>query len=214
MWQNKKIHLSQANSKHIISPCSVSIRGGDACVLTELALYKVLLAVTRCTVAFKGTGNWLNFKLSGAHCGFLMPGVSVNLVLLLDQEDILVKNWPGVHPVPSIYFFFLCLKKHTYIILEDRRKRTQIYLLAAKMNRVNFISHLLFVGSSDNLPLVKFDWWPFLMLHVISPAGWPKRDFSGFLSLCIGLHFVDNLRFPNTFEGKEATRTKQMWILA
>lgn len=152
MWQNKKTHLSQANSKPIISPWSVPIGGGGTCILTGLALHKVLLAVTWCPVAFKGTGNWLNFKLSSVHPGFLIP--DVNLVLLLDKADKLVKNWPGIYPGSFHLFFFPLLKKRTHIhysVGQKKKNPKSICWLPKWIESILFLIYSLWeVLSTDN----------------------------------------------------------------
>lgn len=41
----------------IIAPWSVPIRGGDVCIQTRIAFYKVLLAFTQYPAAFKSIDN-------------------------------------------------------------------------------------------------------------------------------------------------------------
>lgn len=57
MAELKKKKQSQVRSKAIIAPWSVPIRGGDVCIQTRIAFYKVLLAFTQYPAAFKSIDN-------------------------------------------------------------------------------------------------------------------------------------------------------------
>lgn len=189
MWQNKKIHLSQANSKPIISPWSVPIRGG------MLAFWLDLLCTKSCWLLLGAL--WPSRALAIDYILNCLVFILGFLCLMWTWSCFWTKQTNELKTdlgftlfLPSIFFFLLRLKKHTHIhysVGQKKKNPKSICWLPKWTESIIFLLYSLWeVLSTDDLLLAKFDWWPLLTLHALLfllLAG-PEETFQGSFFHC------------------------------
>lgn len=177
-----RVNQEQVKSNAILSPWSVPIGGEDVCILSSLAFHKVLLAAIQFTVA----GSKLTINYLFSHPGFILFFLCLMWTRFSFWTENLFKNWPRINLSCSSIFCFS--SKNTG---QEENKPESISWLPKWIESILFLIYSFWeVVSQDNLPLVKFDLWPFLkpsaMLFPLLLD--PERGSSGFfLSLRITL---------------------------